>query len=144
MFHRVLELHRLHKTKNALKLVFRNTSGNFILLIIKWESFPYQCWNYQIKNSTVKKKNPTWDPNSSINGWVLGKRMKACAKCPDFKLPSAPCLHPTLFISGLYLHLCLKTALVSSSCAGMKRSDGKKGSPTGNCLSQRFTSWFSY
>lgn len=132
--------YQIQKTKSDLKLIFRNTSGNCILLIIKWEPSPYQYWNCQIKNSAIFK-NLAWDPHSSLNEWVLGQRMQVCAKHLDFELSSCSRSAPYL--------VCLWSIFVFVS----EGSTGRlflywnekiwwelKRSPTGNCPSPWFTS----
>lgn len=130
-----------HKTKSALKPAFRNTSGNRILLIIQWEPFPNQYWNYWIKDSANFLWNLAWDSLSSLNECVSGKRMKACVKHLYFELPSHSLPVPNfVYLWSLFLFLSEGSPGLLFMYWNKKMWWEPKVSPIGNCLSPWFTS----
>lgn len=130
-----------HKPKSALKLAFRNTSGNHILLIIQWEPSPNQYWNYPIKDSANFHLNLALDPHSSLNECVSGRRMKAWAEHLYLELPSHSLPVPAfVYLWSIFL-------FVSEGSIGLLFMYWNKKiwweltvSPRGNCLSPWFTS----
>lgn len=86
-------------------------------------------------------KNLAWGPYSSLNRYVLGKRMKASAKHLDFELSSHSLPAPHLvYLWSMFVFVFEGSIGLLFMYWNEKIWWELKSSPTGNCLSPWFTS----